>query len=338
MDNEKLGQLAHVIAQGVVTPYDIVSPLTDQELMDVVHQRGFVGEFATGFAVRKAQEDDKTATFNIPEVDPDIARRLEALNPDYREVVRTRYVQKNVAVDSYIERGILSEEYRLPPLGKLLDSIEAVAPAYDAINNATGGNVGFDFMPRHLSDEQKHKLATGHVLPNWQMAGGALDYDAHLHVTDPTGYIENKSPSKWGLAVMDVSETPLIRGISADGSSAADGVNLRQVISKLATFREAIGLPKLSVKSEFSANELLICQVSPDKDTMFGIQLGRLERGEWPLDYNGTWTIGKQKVRVINGVYSVFSYYDTGINKLYTRGSYSKKPYNENVIRLSSLG
>jgi hypothetical protein len=332
MDLEKLGAVsAQAIRHETVTPFDVVSPLDDQELMQAVHERGLlVGEAATGLAMHEAEAPE--------EVDPETEKRLEALNPDFAEVVKTRYAEKYAAVDGYISDGKLPEAYRLPSLGELMDRVEAVAPAYEAINSVADGQVGFDFAPQDLTDEQKTALATGHTLPNGQTTTGAYNYNADREITDPTN--PSADESLWDTAVMDVSETPAIRGISADGSKTISGVKREPILLALADIRDGgIGLAKLrGSKKGLSAEELLICQLSPSEDTKFGIQLGRLERGEQPLDSNGIWTIGKENVKVGDAVRSVFSYFDAYDRELCSDGGDRGYAYGGRVVRLSARG
>jgi hypothetical protein len=359
MDQKLFG---NVVATALATrepinPLAIGACLNIAEVAAIAEAHGFqltavageAGTMAVGETVGLGETGETTAateevaveTVAVPTIDEVTTARLEKLSPAFREVVTTRYAEKYVAVDGYIKRGILSEDYRLPVLGELMDRVEAVALAYDAIHQATGGNAGFDFAPQHLSDEQKSQLSAGHTLPNGQTTTGAYNYNAGREVTDPTNSPTDES--RWDTAVMDVSETPETKGISADGSKAIDSVDLQQTLRKFAAFRNKIGLPKLGKIRRglgISAAERLVCQVSPDEDTKFGIQLGRLERGEQeqPLDANGIWTIGKENVKVGGALRSVFSSFYAGNRRLNSSSGDRGVAYDDDVVRLSARG
>ncbi len=96
---------------------------------------------------------------------------------------------------------------------------------------------------------------------------------------------------------------------------------MKKSLKTLKEAHAAIGLPELDAsKSNLSADELLIKQLSPSEDMKFAIQLGRLERGEQPVDSNGIWTIGKENVKVDDALCSVFSVFDS-----YDRGADSDR-------------
>jgi len=299
MDRAKLGE---VIGAGFAGTEELhaenwLPVFDDAELLAEVAKRrlNVVDESGT-----VATANLVTGPVTVPEIDTETAERLETLSPDFRERVTTRYSERYTAVDGYIRAGKLPEAYRLPELGALVDRVVAVAPAYEAINK--DGQAEFDFVPQGLTSEQWNDLFKGHQLPN----GGLYRYLDGYEVKDPIN--PNTDASIWDAAVMDVSDDPKVRGISADGSKAVRGRDLKKSMKTLDSARSAIGLPELDgSESDLSADELVIKQVSPSEGMMFAMQLGRLERGEQPVDSNGIWTIGKENVKVDGRLRSVFS-------------------------------
>ena len=337
MDRQKLGE---VIGAGFAGTEELHAenwlPVFDnEELLAEVQERIKQGQLTAEQVGPIAIANQVASPVAVPEIDAETAERLETLSPYFRERVTTRYAEKYTAVDGYIRAGKLPEAYRLPELGVLVDRVVAVAPAFRAINK--NGQAEFDFAPQGLTTEQWNDLFAGHELPNGETTKGFYRYLDGYEVNDPTN--PNADASLWDVAVMDISDDPKVRGISADGSKAVRGRDLKKSIKILSEARSAIGLPELDgSESDLSVDELVIKQVSPSEDTMFGMQLGRLERREQPVDSNGTWTIGKENVNVGGRLGSVFSCFSPDSRKV--RSGDDRRDYanDYDVVRLSARG
>lgn len=328
-DEEQL-QLNAELAARLSAAGEIVAPIAVADQVETSDANVAIesGQVATANVV--------TAPIVVPEVDPETHERLNSLPEDYRERVLVRYNDRYIATDGYIRAGKLPEAYRLPELGDLVDRVIAIAPAYETINNQ-GGQAELDFVPRGLTIEQWDDLLSGHKLPGGETSRGAYRYHNVNKVTDPTN--PNADASLWDAAVMDVSPNPKVRGIAADGSKAASGYNLKKSLKTLREAHSAIGLPELDAStSNLSAAELLIKQLSPSEETKFAIQLGRLERGEQPVDPNGIWTIGKENVKVGDALGSVFSSFFSSNRRAYSNYDDRDFAYGSRVVRVSARG
>jgi hypothetical protein len=336
MDRQKLGE---VVGAGFAGTEELhaenwLPVFDDAELLAEVARRkltvaGESGSIATANLV--------TGPVTVPEIDAETAERLETLSPDFRERVTTRYTERYTAVDGYIRAGKLPETYRLPELGTLVDRVIAVAPAYEAIKSEAR-QAEIEFVSQGLTINQWNDLLAGHKLPDGDTTNGVYRYHDVSKVTDPTNP-KDADTSLWDVAVMDVSPEPKVRGISADGSKAARGYDLKKALKSLRQAHSAFGLPELDASlSDLSADEVLIKQLSPSEDMTFAIQLGRLERGEQPIDSNGTWTIGKENVKVFGWLYSVFSLFYPRDRLVRSDSGYRDYAYGNVVVRLSARG
>jgi hypothetical protein len=81
----------------------------------------------------------------------------------------------------------------------------------------------------------------------------------------------------------------------------------------------------------------MIKQLSPSEEMAFAIQLGRLERGEPPIDIN-TWTISKENVKVGRVLGSVFSRFDSDVRRVHSGVGFRYFAYGNGVVRVSARG
>jgi hypothetical protein len=277
---------------------------------------GLTGEVAGPVVVEATAEIDLITPV---EIDPATLEAVEALPTAYGEQVVARYNAKHQAVEEAIRAGKLPEGYRLPELSSFMNKIADLTATFEHIEDV--GQPTFEFFPRGLSPDQWNDLLHGHTLADGQTSTGAWR-GLPNEPSDPTD--REVSDSNWGVVVIDAQERPAISGISADGSRAVGGFDVKSAIEYL----------KKSPEVTATSADLIVRQVSPSEDAFRGTQLARLERGEAPLD-SRTWTILKDNVKVDWTLKPVFGNWYPNRRKVNSLWGSLGNPNENNVVRVS---
>ncbi len=280
-----------------------------------------------------------------PEITADTKDRLEALSTTpYGELVATRFIEAGSLISGLPTRidGLhtelageaesgkieelqeqithltaVTEKVPMPDLNELIGKIEELALDYEAYAEK-GWTPGAEFIPRGLNQDEWSALLTGHNLPNGKSQGIYSSLTGY-EVSDP---YPPSSEDAWGLTVM--ADT-LLTNVSKDGTH---GSKAKKVVKELSE------LP--SVTADTSYPEAVIAQASPGDEAYNAVQLGRMRRGEKPLDPQ-TWTISRRNVQVGGVLRSEFLAFSPDFRKVgsdwydrgYASGDFGVRPSAE---------
>lgn len=346
MDGERLGSIVGAsLASGVpLTAEAVAGVLTDEERLDGVsdeaflraaEKRGFTLVVASGaLAVKGAGQAGETIEkipgteaapeVIVPEIDEATKARLEALPASLGELVASRYMQKYVAVTRYIEQGKLPEDYRLPELSTFMDMVEAVAPTFEHLA-ITEAEPSVEFVPQKLSDGQWNSLFSGHSATR---NGTYRTFSGQL--IDPTKPKPEEAGAEttgslWDVVVIDSAKRPTFTNVSKDGTR---GTNKKIATAALQQLPNA--------NADQSAKEA-IAGASPTESTYRGLQLGRVERGEQPVDPL-TWTLARENTKVGRRLRAVYLSFDPSIAEVGSNWGRLDIADDSDGIRVSASG